>query len=174
MATRSISRPRPTAISTGDVLHVTKRSQTFRFTDVPSPPVPSLLRGFSAPVNLTIDLADRDLEFLMANDRDLFNSLAGRQHIRHTDDDRDRQGPAQGRACGARHLVRQGARGVDLRSGARARLSCRAVEELPSQSDIAREMGRNVDPALIFRAHRQLSSSSAPFSATRWGISTKR
>ena len=39
-------------------------SQTFRFRDVPSKPVPSLLRGFSAPVNLTLDLTDRDLEFL--------------------------------------------------------------------------------------------------------------
>lgn len=29
---------------------------------------------------------------------------------------------------------------------------------LPSQSDVAREIARNVDPNLIFRAHRQLSS----------------
>ena len=55
------------------VIHVTKRSQSFRFVDVPSAPVPSLLRGFSAPVNLSINLADRDLEFLMANDSDGFN-----------------------------------------------------------------------------------------------------
>ena len=35
--------------------------------------MPSLLRGFSAPVNLTIDLSDADLQFLMANDSDLYN-----------------------------------------------------------------------------------------------------
>ena len=57
----------------GGVVEITKRTQTFRFADVPSRPVPSLLRGFSAPVNLTLSLADRDLEFLMANDSDLFN-----------------------------------------------------------------------------------------------------
>ena len=39
----------------------------------PRAPVPSLLRGFSAPVNLTLDLTDDDLEFLMAHDSDLFN-----------------------------------------------------------------------------------------------------
>ena len=38
-----------------------------------SRPVPSLLRGFSAPVNLTIELSDADLQFLMANDSDLYN-----------------------------------------------------------------------------------------------------
>ena len=40
------------------LVEVRKRTETFRFRDVPSRPVPSLLRGFSAPVNLTIDLAD--------------------------------------------------------------------------------------------------------------------
>ena len=55
------------------VVHVRERKQTFRFEGVPSRPVPSLLRGFSAPVKLTIDLADRELEFLMAQDGDQFN-----------------------------------------------------------------------------------------------------
>ena len=35
------------------MLEVRKRTETFRFRDVASRPVPSLLRGFSAPVNLT-------------------------------------------------------------------------------------------------------------------------
>ncbi len=35
------------------VVSLTKRRQSFRFIDVPSRPVPSLLRGFSAPVNVT-------------------------------------------------------------------------------------------------------------------------
>ena len=40
---------------------------------MPSPAGASLLRGFSAPVNLTIDRSDADLQFLMANDSDLYN-----------------------------------------------------------------------------------------------------
>src|SRR4029453_325916 len=57
----------------GGLVGLRKRSETFRFRDVPPRPVPSLLRGFSAPVNLTVELGDADLEFLMANDSDLYN-----------------------------------------------------------------------------------------------------
>ena len=57
----------------GRPVELTKRTEKFRFRDVPSRPVPSLLRRFSAPVNLTINRPDADLQFLMANDSDLFN-----------------------------------------------------------------------------------------------------
>ena len=73
---RAGHRPRrwpPASACEDGVIEVTKRTETFRFRDVPSRPVPSLLRGFSAPVNLTIDLSDADLQFLMANDSDLYN-----------------------------------------------------------------------------------------------------
>ena len=43
--------------------------QTFRFVDVPAPPVPSLLRGFSAPVKLSGVALDR-LKFLAIHDTD--------------------------------------------------------------------------------------------------------
>ncbi|HTQ34306.1 MAG TPA: aminopeptidase N [Stellaceae bacterium] len=43
--------------------------QTFRFVDVPAPPVPSLLRGFSAPVKLQGMPLDR-LKFLAIHDTD--------------------------------------------------------------------------------------------------------
>ncbi|MGR0183271.1 aminopeptidase N [Azospirillum aestuarii] len=58
---------------TSRTLHVTEAEQTFTFVDVPARPVPSLLRGFSAPVKLRADLTDGDLTFLMANDSDAFN-----------------------------------------------------------------------------------------------------
>ena len=38
------------ANGTTRVLDLTAANQTFRFDDVPTPPVPSLLRDFSAPV----------------------------------------------------------------------------------------------------------------------------
>lgn len=43
------------------------------FDDVPSRPIPSLLRGFSAPVRLRYDYSDQELMFLLANDADSFN-----------------------------------------------------------------------------------------------------
>ncbi|NUB13891.1 aminopeptidase N [Azospirillum brasilense] len=58
---------------TSRILHITEAEQAFTFVDVPARPVPSLLRGFSAPVKLRADLTDGDLTFLMANDSDAFN-----------------------------------------------------------------------------------------------------
>jgi aminopeptidase N len=53
------------------VVLLTAAKQEFVFTDVPSRPVPSLLRGYSAPVKLTGLSADQ-LRFLAAHDRDPF------------------------------------------------------------------------------------------------------
>ncbi len=55
------------------VVELRDAQQTFRFHDVAERPVPSLLRGFSAPVRLEYDYSDEELMFLMARDRDDFN-----------------------------------------------------------------------------------------------------
>lgn len=55
------------------VLHLKEREQTITFTNVVEEPVPSLLRGFSAPVKLSYDYTREELMFLMANDSDGFN-----------------------------------------------------------------------------------------------------
>jgi aminopeptidase N len=55
------------------VLDVTAAAQTFRFVDVPAAPVPSLLRGFSAPVKVAFDYSDDALAFLAAHDSDAVN-----------------------------------------------------------------------------------------------------
>jgi len=48
-------------------------SQTLVFENIKQPPVPSLLRGFSAPVKLHYDYTSDQLAHLMANDSDGFN-----------------------------------------------------------------------------------------------------
>lgn len=63
--------------TTSRVLDLTETEQCFDFVDVaPGPaggaPVPSLLRGFSAPVRLDTDYTAADLAFLMAHDSDAF------------------------------------------------------------------------------------------------------
>ncbi|KEH21084.1 peptidase M1 family aminopeptidase N [Medicago truncatula] len=55
------------------ILRVTKKEEEFVFTDIFERPVPSLLRGYSAPIRLESDLTDDDLFFLLANDSDEFN-----------------------------------------------------------------------------------------------------
>ena len=54
------------------VLDIKQDEQTFVFLNVTEEPVPSLLRGFSAPVKLEYDWRDDQLAFLMANDSDSF------------------------------------------------------------------------------------------------------
>nr|XP_040245876.1 puromycin-sensitive aminopeptidase isoform X5 [Aegilops tauschii subsp. strangulata]XP_040245877.1 puromycin-sensitive aminopeptidase isoform X5 [Aegilops tauschii subsp. strangulata] len=55
------------------VLQFKKKEEEFIFKNVPERPVPSLLRGYSAPIRLDSDLTESDLYFLLANDSDEFN-----------------------------------------------------------------------------------------------------
>jgi aminopeptidase N len=58
--------------NTHTVLTLDQPSQTFVFEGVGERPVPSLLRGFSAPVRLDYDYSKRDLYTLMSHDGDGF------------------------------------------------------------------------------------------------------
>jgi aminopeptidase N len=63
------------------VLSLTRAQEKFEFVNVAQPPVPSLLRGFSAPVNLRFDYSDADLTHLMAFDADSFNRWEAGQRL---------------------------------------------------------------------------------------------
>jgi aminopeptidase N len=54
------------------ILELREPQQTFVFEGVAQPPVPSLLRGFSAPVRLELDRSVDELAFAMAHDGDSF------------------------------------------------------------------------------------------------------
>lgn len=52
------------------------------FSHVPTKPIPSLLRGFSAPVKLQYDYKQQDLQLLLRHDTDIFNRFeAGKKYI---------------------------------------------------------------------------------------------
>ncbi len=70
-----------TAKGTTRVLELREAEQSFTFLDVPEPPVPSLLRGFSAPVKVEVELLDSDLAFLWAHDSDPFNRWEAGQQL---------------------------------------------------------------------------------------------
>ncbi len=55
------------------VLELRQAVETFNFIGLKSSPVPSLLRGLSAPVKICYDYSDAELMFLMAHDADDFN-----------------------------------------------------------------------------------------------------
>ena len=55
------------------VIDVREPRHTFRFSNVPARPVPSIARGFSAPVKVEIERGDDELAFLIAHETDPFN-----------------------------------------------------------------------------------------------------
>ncbi|EAR59836.1 aminopeptidase N [Neptuniibacter caesariensis] len=64
-----------------EVLEVTEAEQTFVFKGINAKPVPSLLRGFSAPVKLHYAYQRDELMFLMANDTDGFSRWDAAQKL---------------------------------------------------------------------------------------------
>jgi aminopeptidase N len=144
------------------VIELTKRTETFRFKDVPSRPVPSLLRSFSAPANLTLGLSDADLEFLMANDSDLYNRWQAAQDYAT----RVLLAAVKALRAGGRPLRPSAfvaALGITLAddgldSGYRAQFMF-----LPSESELARVIGRDVDPLAIHNARTGLRKAIGTF-----------
>ena len=137
------------------VLEISKRKETFRFADVPGRPVPSLLRDFSAPVNLTINLADEDLGFLMSHDSDAFNrwqagqDYATRLLVASVAAIRKDKPAADATAFidALGDIVGDG----QLEPSFRAQ-----VLALPSEADVARVIGRDIDPDAIHKARHML------------------
>ncbi|MDH1623015.1 aminopeptidase N [Pseudomonas chengduensis] len=69
------------AQGTSRVLSVTEAEQTFTFEGVTEKPLPSLLRGFSAPVKLHFPYSRDQLMFLMQHDSDGFNRWEAGQQL---------------------------------------------------------------------------------------------
>jgi aminopeptidase N len=136
-------------------IEIRRRTESFRFKDVPSRPVPSLLRGFSAPVNLTVEMSDADLRFLMAHDGDLYNRWQAAQ------DYATRVLAAAVKAIRAGERPKKAPEFISalsvtladdsLEPGYRAQFAA-----LPSESDLARVIARDVDPLAIHKARKAL------------------
>jgi len=71
----------PTAAGGSRVLSVIQAEERFSFLDVRDKPVPSLARGFSAPVIVKYDYDEAALVHLMANDTDCFNRWEAGQRL---------------------------------------------------------------------------------------------
>ena len=137
------------------VLTLTKPAETFVFADIGEPPVPSLNRGFSAPIKLSTNLSAGDLRFLAAHDADPFNrwqalqTLATRLLVDNTAALRTNRAPRQdpGLLDGL---------GATLADGALEPAFVALALTLPGEADIAREIGHEVDPDAVFAARTEL------------------
>jgi aminopeptidase N len=149
-------RDMPLKLANGDnvkdgLLQITKRTQKFRFANVATAPVVSLLRGFTAPVNLTIDRTDDELSFLMAHDSDLFArwqagvDFATRIMVHLTNDRKDT-------ATIARVDAFAEGLGLSLSNTALSPAYLAEILKMPAEADIARTIGHNVDPGAIHTA----------------------
>ena len=67
--------------ATTRVVEITTNAQRFEFVDVAKAPVPSLLRGFSAPVRVVFDYDDDSLALLASHDSDAVNRWDAMQRL---------------------------------------------------------------------------------------------
>ena len=139
------------------LLEITRSEQSFTFRDIPAPPTPSLLRGFSAPVRLTLSLDPDQIEFLMMHDTDPFNrwqaaqAYAMRLLIAAYRDGGSME-PVTGKEAArlAQALAVTGSE-TSLSAAYRAEFL-----KLPNELDIARELARDVDPDRVRKAYEGL------------------
>ena len=155
----SNGREMPLALSDGSspdhgVLTLTKPTETFVFTGVHERPVPSLNRGFSAPIKLAVERTSDDLRFLAAHDTDPFNRWQALQTL----------------ATGVLidNVTRRHDSGAHRNKGLIEALASVLAQQtlepafaalaltLPSEADIARDIGKDVDPGAIFRERTTL------------------
>ncbi|NIX76921.1 aminopeptidase N [Microvirga terricola] len=131
-----------------------KASDSLTFTNVPSHPVPSVFRGFSAPVKTSLDLSNTELLVLLRHDSDAFNRWQAAQTVAMrllvalstgaavTDAD------ITGLSAALEMFIEDDA----MRDPAFAAL----VLTLPSEADIAQEIAADVDPDAIHKARTEL------------------
>jgi aminopeptidase N len=137
------------------VLDLKERSQKFRFVDVPAPPVPSLMRGFSAPVKLSVPLAESDWILLMTHDSDPFNQWEAVQKYA-TERLVAAIGAARRNTTAPDHdaLVAVFRRLLGMADGDPAFIAL--ALDLPSEQTIAQTIARDVDVDAILAARERL------------------
>ena len=135
------------------VLVLNEPTATVEFTSIAERPVLSINRGFSAPVKLNSDLDADDLAFLAAHDSDAFNRWQALQTIsmRLLIDN-----------VAALHAGKTPCTDEKLIAALSALLADDRLEPAfmalalvpPGEGDVAREIGRDIDPDMVFSARR--------------------
>jgi aminopeptidase N len=143
------------AAAAGDVLELKEAAQTVTFAGVSERPVLSINRGFSAPIKLETDLSNEDFALLAAHDSDPFNrwqalqTISTRLLIENVGILRNGKLPQSDE-----RLMRALAGLLEDTILEHAFVALALVP--PDEGDIAREIGRDIDPDAIFRARHAL------------------
>ncbi|MBU1722619.1 MAG: aminopeptidase N [Gammaproteobacteria bacterium] len=134
-------------VAGSQVLRLTEAEQSFLFENVPERPIPSLLRGFSAPVKLHYPYSTADLVFLMKHDSDAFNRWDAGQRLVMETMLNMLESHKQGEAFGLEDDFISAYQAVLTDDTLDYALRAEALQ-LPSEADIA-EAARPSDPAAI-------------------------
>jgi aminopeptidase N len=137
------------------VLVLREPAQSVTFTGIAQRPVLSINRGFSAPIKLGTDLSGDDLAFLAAHDSDPFNRWQALQTISMglLIDNVKRVRAGEAPRSDDRLMV---AIATILEDEALEPAFVALALSLPGEGDIAREIGRDIDPDAIFAARKAL------------------
>jgi aminopeptidase N len=132
-----------------------KVQKIIEFPDAPKNAVPSVLRGFSAPINLHMDLSDEELLSLASLDPDPFNRWESLQSLSsrllQKSVSRIRAGEAALTHDGLSEAFRR-----NLQEAPKDPAFGALCLSLPSEQDIAREIGKDIDPDAIHTARKAL------------------
>jgi aminopeptidase N len=140
------------------VVELTAPSQSFTFTGISEPPIASVNRGFSAPVKLALPTSSDELRFLAAHDRDPFNRWQAVQTLAMSVLTANVVALGDGGAAHADDgLI--AALGAILADAKLEPAFIALTLTPPSEPDIARELGRDVDPDLIFATRKHLRAA---------------
>ncbi len=147
-----------------DVIHLREAEHKIAFEGINEKPVLSALRGFSAPVTTVPERADDELAFLARHDSDPFarwealNGLLMRQLRKAT----------VSAAAGKQIETSQETQAILAEIAANESLehAYRALcLTLPSEADIAREIGADIDPDAVRKARESVLKTIATSSA---------
>lgn len=139
-----------------DLILLDKDSVTLTFSGVANKPVPSLFRGFSAPVKVSSSLSQDDLLFLARHDSDPFNRWDAVQTV-STNLIAE---AAQGRNWSGMDVdaLRQAL--VDTLENPDLDHAFKALAiDIPSEPVVGRHIGRDVDTDAVAKARRDLLTS---------------
>ena len=148
------------------MLVLDKAAETLRLHRIAERPALSLNRDFSAPIKLTADLTADDLRLLAAHDSDPFNrwqavqTLASALLVGNVARLRAGEDPEADEGCSMRSRPSSPIARWN-------RHSSRRRSNPPSEADIAREIGSDVDPDAIFRARTALARADRAASQCR-------
>ncbi|GLQ55072.1 aminopeptidase N [Devosia nitrariae] len=136
-----------------DMIVLRDKSAEMTFTGVASKPVPSLLRGFSAPVNLATNLTQNDRLFLAQHDSDPFNRWQALQDVGLA---LIVDAVAGNEADEAAILALSAAMSDTLANNSLDDAFKALALNLPDEQLVGRTIGKDVDPAAIHTARKAL------------------